>query len=408
MNVLKKLLMLVLIAFLVSSCDLIYEVPTQKPFYSEVDLWAYFETKGEQRIFQEHVNYFNEHQYQIRINAVILPSNVFHNTVKKAAVEKSLPDIIAVNSNYVALYADQEFIIPMDKFLTDSTRNDLLSAVLNKGVFDGRIYMVSPQASGLVLYANKEKLLANEGDAFIYQSEYIKLHNFESLLERLANHDDDGAVMDMSALSNRNWAAQMLLSQLSETSFIPADDMAESPSMERALQLISKWNGEGYIASNDSDALLNGDVALSWSLLADYPKLKRSMGDNLVMIPFPGLFGHDDLFGNVSKYSHPIIKSWGWSVTRQCDDVQVAMHFIEYIFQKQKIIEASRESKLMPATLTALKEIDYFSSQREINFINAENTISLSKTHLIRPEMYSKLQTVFNNVNKGEAISKIE
>ena len=214
MHVLKRLLKVLPLVFLMLlfGCDISPEVRAQKAFYSEIDLWAHFSTEAEVKVFQAQVNYFNQQHDLVRINAVVIPSETYQKTIKDAALENALPDIIAVNSNYVSLYADQKFIIPMDKFLTDSTRNDLLVPVLNQGAFNGRLYMVSPETSGLVLYANKEKLLASGGSSFIEQPEYINLDDFEGLFDRLAKLDDDGVVMDMNVLDYNNWAAQMLLS----------------------------------------------------------------------------------------------------------------------------------------------------------------------------------------------------
>ena len=69
-----------------------------------------------------------------------------------------LPDVFAVDSPNVALYAKNGFIVPIDEYVSDDVRNDYVDSVIEQSTYDGKLYALSGVDAPGGLYYNKELL----------------------------------------------------------------------------------------------------------------------------------------------------------------------------------------------------------------------------------------------------------
>ena len=69
-----------------------------------------------------------------------------------------LPDVFAVDSPYVAVYAKNGFIVPIDDYITAEVKSDYVDSVIEQSTYDGKLYALSGADAPGGLYYNKELL----------------------------------------------------------------------------------------------------------------------------------------------------------------------------------------------------------------------------------------------------------
>ena len=78
--------------------------------------------------------------------------------MQAAAVSNQLPDLLDFDGPNLYNYAWAGHLIPLDEFVTDELRNDLLPSILAQGEYNGNLYAIGTFDSGLSIWANKAYL----------------------------------------------------------------------------------------------------------------------------------------------------------------------------------------------------------------------------------------------------------
>src|SRR6056297_696352 len=145
----KKLLFLLM---LVLSVTMVFSATV------EIDLWFHSGRGEERNVLQDQVERFNAMQDLIYVNAIQLPEGSYNEQVQAAALANDLPDLLDLDGPYMTNYAWAQYIRPLDPYMSDALKNDLLPSIVKQGTYQGDLYALGTFDSGLAIWANKAYL----------------------------------------------------------------------------------------------------------------------------------------------------------------------------------------------------------------------------------------------------------
>lgn len=390
--IMKKphLVLLALLFLLSAACNNGADYSGHK--YVKLEVWLHSGQESERRVLQEQVARFNSSQYEIRVNAVILPAGTYNARIRAADRQGKFPDILEFNGPQVYPYIERKKLIPLDKLLTDNTRNDLLPSVLRQSMFQGRIYLLATHDSTLVLYGRRSKLLragiripASPSDAWTSEE-------FTRLLGLLATQNKNNKVLDLKLNRHGEWltyAFAPILWSAGGALIHPQDHhyaagVLNSVASITAMKTLQSWITQGYVDPNNDDrAFVNDRVALSWADQREYPRYHRAAGDDLVILPLPD-------FGRGSRSGQG---GWGWGVSTNCQHTRAAMRFLEFLFRPDEILAMADASGTIPATRSAIAQSQHYRAGGVLNLFVRQ----LESTAVSRPQSaaYTVITTAF-------------
>jgi len=364
-------------------------------------------TEEEGKTFQDQVAHFNAAQYEVRVNAVILPAKSYDVQVREAAGSGTLPDMLEFDGPFVYEFIDRGLLIPIDKLLTDESRMDLLPSVISQGMYDGRIYAIGTSESALGIYARRSELLHAGVRIPVSPQDAWSPREFNEALERLARADADGAVLDLKLNRDGRWLVDAVLPLIQSVGAnlvdrdhqITIQGSLNSEEVVTALQLLQDWKRRGFIEKDsDDDAFVSGRVALSWGTGADYPRYAAAWGDDLVVLPIPN-------FGSGSRTT---TTSWTWGISTHCKNVRGAITFLEYLLRPEEILAISRANGDVPARRAAIAKSNTYSDGGPLHIL-ARQLINNSSPPLKTPRYGSlsdELQKALSRILAGDDVKK--
>jgi multiple sugar transport system substrate-binding protein len=336
----------------------------------ELEVWMHAGAEEERRVMQEQVTRFNQMQYRVRVNVVILPEASYEAQIREAARSGRLPDMLDFDGPFVYDYIDAGRLLPLDKLLTDNTRLDLFPAILQQGMSGGRIYTVATFDTGLGIYARLSRLRqagvrvpTSVGDAW-------SAEEFQQALQRLAAHDEDGAVLDLGLDDTGEWYSYAFLPVVQSAggdlidrgSYRTAAGRLNRREVVAALSRVQSWVRQGYVDSDrDHAAFLQGRVALSWGDQTAFRRYAAAYPGDVVLLPLPD-FGHGP---------RAVQGGWGWAVTTACQDRRAAMQFLEYLLQTDQVLARAEAGQGIPATRSAAAHSRLYGDQGPLHLFLA-------------------------------------
>lgn len=356
---------LFVMCLLLAGCDQQEKVVSKQAILSELDVWVHTGNKAALLLRQDQVARFNARHSRIKVTLVSIPKGTYDAQVDAAIRTGTLPDIIELDGPSIPSFASRGALMKLDKILTTTTREDILPAVLEQGMYQGRIYSVAETSHVSVLYARKSLLDVTRYRIPTDSSDAWGLPEFEALLNSALKHDDYAAAIDIGLNNLEQSFAKtiypMLLSAggglVDEHSPYQADGVLNSARNIDFLKRIQGWIDKGYVDKNsDHKAFINGRVAFSWAGLDKYSAYKNKFGDDLVVVPLPD-------FGFGSQY---VQHAWGWGLTRNCVDTQASMRFLEFLFQPEEVYLAAQASGGVPGTYSGITDFDAFDGMPSI------------------------------------------
>lgn len=362
-------------------------------------------TEEEGRTFQDQVAHFNAAQYEVRVNAVILPAESYDVQVRNAATSGTLPDMLEFDGPFVYEFIDRGLLIPIDKLLTDEARMDLLPRVISQGMYDGRIYAIGTTESVLGIYARRSELTHAGVRLPVSPRDAWSLKEFNEALELLARNDADGAVLDLKADRDRGGLVDAIFPLIQSVGAtlvnrdhqVTVQGILNSEKVVRALQYLQDWQHRGFIESDRTDdAFVNGRVALSWGTGADYPKYAAAWGDDLVVLPLP----------NFGAGSRTTLTSWAWGISTHCKNVRAAMTFLEYLLRSEEVLIIARANGGVPARRAAVEKSAPYSDGGPLHMLvqqlEDDSSVPLKTPRYGR--LYDELQKALSRILAGEDV----
>ncbi len=315
-------------------------------------VWAHAGRAAEREALQAQVARWNAAHPEGRVALTLLPEGAYGSQVQAAALAGELPDVLELDGPYVASYAWQGHLRPLDGLLPPSVVDDLVPSVRAQGTWRGRLYAVAQFDSGLALWARRSALAAVGARIPAHPREAWTAAEFERVLAALAARDTDGAVLDLKLNWRGEWYtygfSPLLVSAgggLLDRRRRRAAGVLDGPASVAAMRAVQGWIRAGYVDPNlDDAAFVQGRVALSWSGHWDWPRYRAAWGEDLALVPLPDL-------GRGSRTGQG---SWAWGVTTRARDPALAARFLAFLLQPEAVLAMTRANGAVPATRAAL------------------------------------------------------
>jgi multiple sugar transport system substrate-binding protein len=317
-------------------------------------VWAHAGQEAERRVLQAQVAHFDKQSPAVNIELVFIPEKDYNAQVQAAALAGDLPDILEFDGPYLYNYIWQNQLRALDELLPASLLNDLLPSIITQGTHSERLYGVGVFDSGLGLYVRKSALKKINARIPESAADAWNVAEFEDILARLAQHDDDKAVLDLKLNYRGEWftygfspVLQSAGADLIERKdYQSSDNIINSPAAVSALQHVQNWIVNGYVDPNlDDAAFISGRVAISWVGHWEYPRYQQTFEDDLLVLPLPD-FGHGSRTGQ---------GSWNWGITKKSQYPEVAAQFIAFLLQTGEVLAISNANAAVPATRSAVQ-----------------------------------------------------
>jgi len=317
-------------------------------------VWAHAGQEAERSTLESQVERINQAGLPFRVELTFIPERSYNAQVQAAALAGDLPDVLEFDGPYLSNYVWQGHLRPLNSLLSRETKQDLIPTIISQGTIAGKLYGVGTYDSGLGIYARKSLLTAAgiripkaPGDAW-------NAKEFAGILERLAQNDSDGAVLDLKLNYPPEWftyAFSPLIQSagadlIERPGYGRSSGTLDSPGSVSALKQFQSWLQKGYVDPNiDDAAFTESRVALSWAGHWEYQRYHEAFGDDLIILPLPDL-GHGSRTGQ---------GSWVWGVTRKNPNEAAAAGFLEYLLSTEAILAMTAANGAVPATFRAIE-----------------------------------------------------
>lgn len=375
-----------------------------------VEVWYHAGQPGERETLEGQVVRFNTVQDSFRVELTFLPEGSYNAQVQASAVAGTLPDLLDLDGPYVATYAWQGHLAPIGDLLPDSTVAALLPSIRTQGTWRGRLYSVGTFDSGLALYADRRalerlgaRIPSGPGDAW-------SSGELSRILGRLAEGDDDGAVLDLKLNYEGEWFTYAFQPALrsaggglldTEGARPRARGTLDGPGSVEALSTVQGWLEDGYVDPNlDDAAFVSQRVPLSWSGHWDYGRYREALGDDLLVLPLPD-------FGDGARAGQG---SWVWTIPTGTERSGGAAAFLAFLLRPEQVAEMARANGAVPATRAAASRIAGYGADGPLRIFleQLEGGWSVPRPRTpAYPFASSIFQDAFDAVRNGEDVETV-
>lgn len=372
-------------------------------------VWVHEGQANERQILEQQVKRFNQAHPATPVQLTFVPEGSYNSQVQAAALSKDLPDVLEFDGPFIYNYVWQQNLIPIDKLISASVKQDLLPSVLQQGTYQGRLYSVGTYDSGLGIYARRSKLQAAGIRIPTGTKDAWTIAEFDRALATLAKTDPDRQVLDLKLNYHGEWSTYGFspIIQSAGGDLIDrrtnrtATGRLNSPQAIAAMQSVQNWFNKGYVDPNiDDAAFTSGRVPLSWVGHWEYNKYAKAVGKDLVVLPLPN-------FGNGAKTAQG---SWNWGITTNCLTPQcqkTAIGFLEFLLQPQQVLAIANANGAVPGTKRAIDRSPLYAPNGALRLFSAQllagETIPRPQTPAY-PVITSAFQEAFANIRNGLSV----
>lgn len=385
--------------------------PEEQPKGKEVaqlDVWAHSGREGERKTIQKQVQQFDNEHDKIGIELTILPEGSYNTQVQSAALAGDLPDVLEFDGPFVYNYVWQGHLISIDDYLSQETRENLISSILEQGTYRGALYTVGMYDSGLAMYGRKGILENATIRIPTSPDEAWTADEFKQILGMLAKDDPDGSVLDLKLNYRGEWftyAFSPVIQSaggdlIDRSDFQSAEGVLNGTAAVYAMSEIQSWIESGYVDPNiDDNAFIGGRVALSWVGHWEYNRYSDAFGDDLVLIPLPD-------FGEGSQTGQG---SWNWGITKKCGNPEAAMSFIEFLLEDSQILAMTQVNAAVPGTSSAISKSELYKDQSPLRLfvtqLVEDYAVPRPRTPAY-PVITSVFQQAFDDIRNGADVQE--
>jgi multiple sugar transport system substrate-binding protein len=376
-------------------------------------VWAHAGQADERQVLEQQIKRFNNSQKTTQVELTFVPEGSYNSQVQAAALSKDLPDVLEFDGPFVYNYVWQQNLVPMDKLIPESVRQDLLPSILQQGTYQGKLYSVGTFDSGLGLYGRRSKLQAAGIRIPTSNQDAWTITEFNQALAKLAKakpgQDLDRQVLDIKLNYKGEWAtygfSPMLQSAggdlIQRSNYQTAAGSLNNPQSITALQYVQNWIQQGYVDPNiDDAAFTSGRVPLSWVGHWVYKDYAKAVGKDLVVLPLPN-------FGQGSKTAQG---SWNWGITTNCRNQecqQSAMKFLGFLLQPQEVLAMANVNGAVPGTKRSIAQSQLYKPGGPLHLfadqLLAGKTVPRPQTPAY-PVITSAFQEAFANIRNGRSV----
>lgn len=319
-----------------------------------VTIWAHHGQPAENEAMRAIIDAFNVAHADRGVQAAItfFPDQQYPQKVSIAAASGSLPDLIDIDGPYVGPWAAEGLLRPLDSYVGEELRADLLPTLIDQGTYEGSLYALGAFESALVVYYNRDMIekagLAppdRVADAWTWDE-------FVEALQQVAPHTPTPITFHMEDQSSEwfTYAFSPLIwsngGELIDTEQFRAVGVLNSPASIRAIE---RWRdvfsaGLAEATGANPDPFSAGLVAFDWTGHWMLPTYEAHPDLRFGVMPLPKM-GPEAVVAS---------GSWCWGITRAADDPDAAWTVLEWLLNPEHgIAPIVRANGAVPGRLSA-------------------------------------------------------
>ncbi len=318
-----------------------------------VKVWLHkSQTEDEGRTYKAIEELFNEGGYKTSDGRDLVMRIEYKSTAEtlqnainaeNAMGGAGLPDVFAVDSPYVAVYAKNGFIVPLDDYISAEVKGDYVDSVIEQSTYDGKLYALSGADAPGGLYYNKELLTSvgyTEADFGTPENPWSWKDVMEAMQKLKAAGKPYQIMLNLGFGGNEG---QMYLH--SPLVYSAGGDFADadgkvtgSLTSDNSLAglgmftdfFVSNATNEWLYNGTNEFALPGGQIAFEiygpWLVRSINKDYKDFVGKYDVM-PYPV---YEDASGNKGTVATPC-GSWGFAVSKAAKDIDAAAQVVAFL-----------------------------------------------------------------------------
>lgn len=388
-------------------------VPTATQAQTEpikIKLWHHGGAENEAQANRDQVARFNASQTAVEVEYVEQPGGAvagsgYSDAVNAAAVAGDMPCVLDLDGPNLYNYAWAGFIIPLDSYISDELRADLLPSLIDQGTYQGQIYAIGQYDSGLSL-VGRRSLLEKAGVRIPTGIEDAwTLDEFNDALAKLQALDDVEYAIDLKmnygAGEWYTYAFSPVLESfggdlIDRETYATAEGKLNGPEAVAALTWIQGLFTQGYtiVSPPDDYEFVNGKAALGWLGHWMTTPYYEAFGDDMVVIPMPD-FGKGAVTG---------MGSWAWSISSQCEYPDAAWAYLEFALGADEILAITNENGAVPGRSSALAKSELFGEGGRLSIFAQQLQSGVAVPRPITPgypAITAAFYTAMDNIIKG-------
>jgi multiple sugar transport system substrate-binding protein len=274
---------------------------------------------------------------------------------------------------------------------------------VTQGTYGGHLYSVGVYDSGLGLYARKSALRTIGARLPSGAADAWSIAEFDDILAKLAQRDEDGAVLDLKLNYAGEWFTygfspilQSAGADLIEREhYRHSQNVLNSAAAVEAFQHVQNWIQTGYVDPNlDDAAFTGGRVAISWVGHWAYAGYKKAWPDDLLILPLPN-------FGKGSKTGQG---SWNWGISNQTRHADAAAAFISFLLGTDEVLLMSNANGAVPGTRSAVRRSSLYGADGELHLFSEQlmQGVSVPRPRTpAYPVITTEFQKAFQQIRNG-------
>ncbi len=335
-----------------------------------VSLWSHYSAGAEKQAFDAQIEAFNKaNAGKIKVEALELPSGSYNDQVQAAALAGDLPCVLDFDGPFLYNYAWSGYLIPLDEYISDELRNDLLQSILDQGTYAGKFYGLGTFDSGLAIWGNKAYLeKAGVRIPTSIEDAWTKDEFVEALEKLQALEEVEYAIDFKMNYGQGEWYSygfSPILQSfggdlIDRGDYQSADGVLNGPEAVEAMTFFKSLFEKGYANINpagDDDFYGRKTSALAYVGHWMWTPHHDGLGDDLVLIPMPK-FGEKAVTG---------MGSWAWGITSSCPNPDAAWTFLEFLISPDEILRMTDANGAVPARKSAAAKSGLYGENAPLN-----------------------------------------
>lgn len=331
-------------------------VPALAQSPTEISLFFHSGRGGERDALDKILTAFNAAQTQYRAVATELPEGNYTDAVNAAALANQLPCLLDFDGPTLYSFAYRGYLIPIDDYVTDALKADILPSIIGQGTYNGKLYSLGLFDSGLAIWGNRQYLETAGVRIPGGPEEAWSLDEFNAALEALSQVEGVQWAIDLKMNYGQGEWFTYGFSPILQSfggDLINREDYqsAEGVLNGDAAVAFGEWFqnlfASGYTTATppDDNIFIDGKAALSFVGHWEFNRYSQALGDNLVLIPMPD-FGSGPKTGN---------GSWNWGITSQCANPDGAWAILEFMLQPEQMVIMTDAAGAPPSRISVLE-----------------------------------------------------
>jgi multiple sugar transport system substrate-binding protein len=253
----------------------------------------------------------------------------------------------------VAHFAWLGYLQPLDRFVSQELRRDLLPSLIAQGTWRDRLYALGAYDSGLAIFGNRRYLRAADVRLATVDRPWT-LDEFEDALQKLGAVPGVDYPIDMKINYGRGEFFTFAFSPILQSmggdlidrrTYAAARGVLDGPQSVAAMTRLQRWFQKGWAnpRPTDDEAFTSRKAALSWVGHWAYTRYAEALGDDLVLLPMPD-------FGQGPKTG---LGAWTFAICHSCRDPEAAWALLRHTLRRDNILRWTSLHAGVPAPVRA-------------------------------------------------------